>query len=461
MSIVSTGVQPASVLVTGRSPRWLTQWAKFARATQFENLPDEVVARTRLVVLDSLGAIIAGRGEPEIGRAEKRLKRSGRIGKRGSPFLNAFLDGTAGTMLEIDEGNQYARGHPGIHVVPAVLATSETRKLSGREAIVAIALGYEIGARIGMASKLRVTMHPHGTWGTVAAALGVAKANRASAGDLAAVMNVASSLGLTTSRRTMLEGGTVRNTYAGFSNMLGLMAWDLVKAGLTGEADGIGTVYGGIAAEGFDPAVMIEALGSRWEIARNYFKRHAACRYNHGALDALTDIVAEVGGSIRADAIDRIEVDTYVWAAQLDHPEPANMLAAKFSMPFSLATFIVHGAASLEAFRDAAREDPTTRALARRISVNEDPALTARLPGERPARVRVKLKDGRVFEAVALTNKGDTENPYSTDEVIEKFHAVAAPGIGADKAKAIAALVLTLDGTPDLAQLHSLVRTTS
>ena len=458
MTIVTPGVEPASKLVTGSSPKWLKVWARFAKEASYGALPAEVVSRTRLVVLDCLGAVIAGRGEPEVGLAERRLKRSGRIGKRGSPLLTAFLDGTAGTMLEIDEGNQYARGHPGIHVVPAVLAAALTKRFSGQQAIVAVALGYEIGARIGMASKLRVTMHPHGTWGTVGAAVSVAKVHRASAGDMTSVINVASSLGLTTSRRTMLEGGTVRNTYAGFSNMLGLMAWDLVKAGFTGEADGIGSVYGGIAADGFDPQIMTEALGTRWEIARNYFKRHAACRYNHGALDAMGSIIAKAGGRLDAAMIDSIEVETYVWAAQLDHPEPANMLAAKFSMPFSLATYIVNGAATLDAFRDQARSDAVTRDLARRITITEDPSLTAKLPGQRPAQVRVRLKDGRTLEEMALTNKGDTEDPYSADEVIAKFHDVAGPFVEAARLSDIAATVLALDAEPDLARLNSLVR---
>jgi len=458
MTIVTPGVEPASKLVTGRSPKWLKVWAQFAKGVSFAVLADEVVARTRLVVLDCLGAIIAGRGEPEVGVAEKRLKRSGRIGKRGSPLVTAFLDGTAGTMLEIDEGNQYARGHPGIHVVPAVLAAAQTKKASGQQAIVAIALGYEIGARIGMASKLRVTMHPHGTWGTVGAAVSVAKLRRASASDMASVINVASSLGLTTSRRTMLEGGTVRNTYAGFSNMLGLMASDLVEAGFTGEADGVGSVYGGIAADGFDPQIMTDALGSRWEIARNYFKRHAACRYNHGALDALASIVAKAGGRLAPEMIEGIEVETYVWAAQLDHCEPANMLAAKFSMPFSLATYIVNGAATLDAFRDAARSEAVTRDLARRITITEDPSLTAKLPGQRPARVRVRMKDGRTLEEMALTNKGDTEDPYSAEEVIAKFHDVAGPFVEAARLREISKTTLALDAEPDLSRLNSLFR---
>jgi 2-methylcitrate dehydratase PrpD len=260
MAIVTQGVLPASILVTGKQPAWLKQWSRFARTTRFGDLPEAAVERARLVMLDSIGAIIAGSAEPEMQAAMKRLGKTAKARRAGSPLLTAFAGGTAGTMLEIDEGNQYARGHPGIHVVPAVMAVAENRRVSGEEAILALVLGYEIGARIGIASKLRVTMHPHGTWGVVGAALAVAKLHRGSAREIGSSINVASSFGLTTSRRTMLEGATVRNTYAGFSNMLGLMAWDLVKAGFTGEADGVGSVYGGIAADNWMPGEMTREL---------------------------------------------------------------------------------------------------------------------------------------------------------------------------------------------------------
>ena len=456
MGIVTSGVLPASTLVTGLRPKWLRDWIKFARKTSFDTLPEPVIDRTRLVILDCLGAIIAGRGEPEVAAVSKRLAKAGKTRRAGSPLMDAFLGGTAGTMLEIDEGNQFARGHPGIHVVPAVLAAAKLRKISGQDAILATALGYEIGARIGIASKLRVTMHPHGTWGVVGAALAVAKLNRASAEEIAGVINVASSLGLTTSRRTMLEGASVRNTYAGFSNMLGMMAWEMVKAGFTGEADGVGAVYGGIAATDWQPDEMTAELGTRWEIARNYFKRHAACRYTHGALDALAEIVRQHGGPIAPESITGITVDTYVWAAQLDHPAPENMLAAKFSLPFSLATTIVNGAATLDAFRADARADLVTRALAQRVTINEDPELTAKLPGLRPARVTLTLANGRVFRSEVLTNKGDTEDPYSRDDVIAKFHEVAAPSIGPERAKSLVAAVLTLESAASITPLLEL-----
>lgn len=461
MAIVTKGVEPASVLMAAAPPAWLEEWCGFAARTRFADLPAEVAQRTRLALLDCIGAIAAGAQEAEVQALAARM--IAREGGGGSPVIGlpqaarpgtaAFLNGTAGTMLELDEGNQYARGHPAIHVVPALLAAPRG---DGAGLLAALALGYEFGSRVGIASKLNVAMHPHGTWGTLGAAIGIAKLHGATAEEFRGVVNMAASLGLATSRKTMLEGGTVRNTYAGVSNMLGLTVWDLVRAGFEGERDGVGTVFGHVSASDFRPAEMVAELGTRWEVARNYFKRHAACRYTHGALDALGLILARTG-PLQPDQVRAIEVDTYVWAAQLDSPLAPNMLAAKFSIPFALATTIAHGAATVPAFRGPAREDPAVQALARRVTVNEDPALTAQLPGLRPARLRLTLADGSVHEAGVTTNRGDTEDPYAEAEVRAKFRELTDPVYGAARAQAIEEAVLALGPHREAAALTELL----
>ena len=85
--------------------------------------------------------------------------------------------------MELDEGNQFGRGHPAIHVFPAVLAMAEEGLFSGRDLILALVLGYEVGTRIGIAAKIRMSMHPHGTWGTVGAAVAVGKLTGYTAGS--------------------------------------------------------------------------------------------------------------------------------------------------------------------------------------------------------------------------------------------------------------------------------------
>jgi 2-methylcitrate dehydratase PrpD len=461
MAIVTPGVEPASSLLSAPPSPWLEAWSGFAARTRFADLPAEVVQRTRLALLDSIGAIAAGSQEAEVQALASRMiarEGAGEAPVIGLPLAAragtaAFLNGTAGTMLELDEGNQYARGHPAIHVVPALLAAPRG---DGAALLVALALGYELGARVGIASKLNVAMHPHGTWGTLGAAMGVAKLHGASADEMRAVINIASTLGLSTSRRTMLEGGTVRNTYAGVANMLGLTVWDLVRAGFEGERDGVATIFGHVAASDFRPEEMTAELGTRWEVARNYFKRHAACRYTHGALDALGQILAATG-PLQPDQVRRIEVDTYVWAAQLDSPAAPNMLAAKFSIPFALATTIAHGAATVPAFRGPARENPAVIALAARVTVNEDPAMTAQLPGLRPARLRVRLADGSTHTAEVTTNRGDTEDPYTEAEVRAKFRELADPVYGVDRARSIEDAVMALGPHQEAVVLRELL----
>jgi 2-methylcitrate dehydratase PrpD len=455
MAMLTEGVPSASALLAAPPSAWLAEWAGFAARTRFSDIPAPVAAHARLVLLDAIGAIAAGAQEPEVqALAARMIAREGGgespvigLAMTARPGTAAFLNGTAGTMLELDEGNQYARGHPAIHVVPALLAAPRG---DGAALITALCLGYEIGARVGIASKLNVAMHPHGTWGTLGASIGIAKLHGADAGEFTQAITMASTLGLATSRKTMLEGGTVRNVYAGVSNMLGLTCWDLVRAGFEGERDGVATIFGTVSGSDFQPAEMTAELGTRWEIARNYFKRHAACRYTHGALDALAQIVARTG-PLQPEQVTAIAVRTYVWAAQLDSPAAPNMLAAKFSIPFALATFLAHGGASVPAFRAPAREDAAILALAARVVVDEDAAHTAMLPGLRPARVTVTLADGSVHSAEVTTNRGDIEDPFTEAELREKFRELAEPVFGQARAAAIEEAVLAL-GPHDEAQ---------
>lgn len=422
-------------------PAYLRELAAFVAGASFSGLPGEVVDRARWLLADTVATIGAGAQEAETRRLAERMVPANRgtapvvgTAHRAASATAAFLNGTAGTFLELDEGNQFCRGHPGIHVVPAVLAEAQALGASGERALLAAVLGYEVGARIGIASKLRMTMHPHGTWGTVGAAVAMASLHGYDADRVAEIVNVASCLGLATSRRTMLEGGTVRNSYAGFSNQLGMTAHHLVQAGFEGERDGLATVYGTVIADDFRPDAMVAELGTRWELARNYFKRHACCRYNHATLDALRQVLDRHGSTLDTARVVRVEVQTYSLAAQLSDPKPRNMLAAKFSVPFAVATFLVHRAATVEAFRDDARADAAVLDLAARVNVVEDPALTAMVPAYRPARVRVHLADGTVEEAEARVNRGDTEDPYTADDLREKFFELATPVWGAGSA---------------------------
>lgn len=406
---------------------YLDDLCAFLARCRFEDLPAAVVAQAGLVAADTVAAIAAGSAEPEMAALTARLAEapgSATViggGRRAAPATAALLNGAAGTVLEMDEGNRFSRGHPAIHVLPAVLALGEARRLPGREVVRALVLGYEVGARLGGAMRLRSSMHPHGTWGTIAAAVGVGVLDGLDAAGFRTLLNVASSLSLATSKRTMLEGGTVRNLYAGVSNQMGLLAGDLVAAGFSGEHDGLSSVFGEVVSDGLDTGALVQELGERWQITRNYFKLHACCRYNHATLDALASL-----GPLDPASVAAVSVETYAYAAELDDPAPRNVLAAKFSVPFAVATAIVHGSSGMASFTAEAVRDPRARDLARRVTVREDPAMSASLPAERPARVTVHLGDGTTLSAETRTNRGDDVDPYSRAEIAAKYRELCA-----------------------------------
>ena len=443
---------------------YLEQLTTFICSCKFEDFPSEVVERAREVVADTLAVIGAGAQEEEVKNLTARIvPPDGKevatvIGttRRTEPAKAALINGTAGTFLELDEGNQFGRGHPGIHVIPAALAVSEEKSFSGRNFLTALVLGYEIGTRIGIACKLRMSMHPHGTWGTVGAAVAIGKLMGYDKAKMREIINVSSSLGLATSRKTMLEGGTVRNVYAGVSNSMGILAHDLIESGFTGEADGLRTVFGSVVSDTFSTEAMVEDLGTRYEIARNYFKRHACCRYNHGTLDALGEIVAK--RALKPEEVTRVDVETYSLAAQLCDQNPQNMLAGKFSIPFAVATAIVHGSTGVESFRPQVINDPSVKDLSRRVFVTEDPKLTAMMPRFRPSKVKVRLRDGSALEAEALMNKGDTEDPYSGEELQAKYFDLARLTWKREVGEAIHADVMKLETLADLKGLTGKLR---
>jgi len=424
---------------------YLNKVCEFVVGTDYDNISPEVFEQAKKVLYDTIGVIALGAQESEVKKLTRLLATplpSGAtlIGQKmkADPLVSALVNGTAGTWLELDEGNQYARGHAGIHVVPAALAVAEVVQASGKDLLTAIVLGYEVACRVGIACKLRMTMHPHGSWGTVGAACAVGKLMKVDEEQMKELINISSSLTLATSRRTMLEGGTVRNAYAGVSGYMGILAHKLLVSGFTGEADGLRSVFGTVVSDSFDAAVMTEELGSRYEIKRNYFKMHACCRYIHATLDALYKVLdKQEEGKLDPQEIEKIEVETYSLAAQLSNQQPQNMLAAKFSIPFSVATTIVNRSSGVESFTLEKVKDGVTRELARRVVVTENPEFTSMMPSRRPSRITVKLKDGRTYTETVFVNRGDQEDPYSTEELERKFLSLTSLVYGPKHAKEV------------------------
>ena len=309
--------------------------------------------------------MVAGAVEPEVRRlAALHVDRGNPVatvlgtGQRLAADAASFINGTAGTWHDLDEGNLSTKTHAGIQLLPAALAEAEMRGLSGASLLEAVILAYEASARIWRATKARLSVHPHGTYGPLAAAIALAKLRGDNAPAIASAINIAATLGLAASRMTLNDGATVRNIYTGHSARAGFEALALRDAGFTGEADAVASIMGNIYGSEFDAGTAISELGKTWWIRRNYFKRFATGRYAHGALDLTEELADRFKSRLSASAIERIDVETFFWAATLSGQTVRTPFGLRFSLPMAIARRIVHGPVPLtddgaRAFADA------------------------------------------------------------------------------------------------------------
>ena len=440
--------------------------AKFCAETTFSQLDFQVVERTKLIISDTIGAILGGIVEPEVREflkfragqksKDRKVKIIG-LNKWAEQSGASLIHGIAGTTLEMDEGNQFAKGHPAIHVLPALVSAVQSRLLpqniSGQEFLNAFAIGYDVGARIGLASQLNPHMHPHGTWGVIGAASAIGVLLKFGHREHMQLMNISSSLTTASSRKTMLQGGTVRNVYAGLSNQMAHLAIDLIQSGFTGEVDGIGSIFGNVVSENLNDNLLLEKIGQRFEVMRNYFKLHACCRFNHAALDCLHDLMRDHQELSNIEQFSFIDVESYNLAAELNDPRPQNMLAAKFSVPFALATTLVNKNSQVLSFAGGALKNEKTMALSNKVSVKETSSMTEMLPEFRPAKVTIGMKSGKVFRHSVKTNKGDWQSPYSADELENKFHSLANRSLSQKKSKVLYDKLQNLERIADMREL--------
>jgi len=432
--------------------------SEFIATTRLADLPADVVARGSLILADCVGCMVAGSSAPEVrrllaleaGRGEPSASALGtRV--RLSTDAAAFVNGTAGTWHDLDEGNLSTRTHAAIQIAPAALAEAEARNLTGARLLEAIILAYEASARLWRATQSRLAVHPHGTYGPLAAAFALAKLRADGPSAIEAAANIAMTLGIAASRNTLNDGATVRNIYSGHSGRAGFQALALRDAGFTGEADAAASVLGKIYGSAFDPTAVTADLNSTWWIRRNYFKRFPAGRYAHGALDLVDDLAAQLGSRLAPELIERIDIETFFLAATMGQQSVRTPFGCRFSIPMLVAQRIAHGSIPLTD-DGPAFADPAVRALAVRVFVSEDRAATAAYPERQLTQMRVAMRDGRTHAVSNERILGESDRPFPPGILEAKFAALTEASWGDAAATAWRDLIGITD-IPDVGRL--------
>jgi 2-methylcitrate dehydratase PrpD len=315
-----------------------------------------------------------------------------------------------------------------------------------------VVLGYEVSTRIGvvLGRDHYKYWHNTGTVGTFGAAAAAGAILRLQEVPLAHALAVAATFaaGLQQSFRMDLMSKPLHPARAAEG---GLLAAQLAAGGLTGSLDVLDGKAGLGAAMSNAPdwSAVGATLGSDFHITRLTFKNHIGCGHAFPAIDGALELQRRHG--VQATDIESVHIATYKPALDIaGHARPTSADEARFSLPYMVASALVHGSVRMSAYEPPRLQDVATRALLERITVAVDPELDAAFPGKRAARVDFVLRDGRRLAHLQPNRKGDPEEPLSDADLESKLIELAAPVIGADASRALLARLWNLDASATL-----------
>jgi len=410
----------------------------FVYESSYEDLPENVVAVTKERALDFLGTAFDSYWRyPMTSVIELLQKFSGKeeatvIGE-GSKLSCSFA-AMVNSAYNISDGSRFTGAHPACVIVPAALAASEVacsaRPVSGKELILAIALGYEIMLKIGRSmypSSHNRGFSPTTIHGPMGAAAAVSKILGLDEERIMHAISIASLLGhgLQAADRAPYPTFSVQTGRASEGGVLSAL---FAQAGLKGSDE--------ILEEGFFPAfsdeyhlsIIENGLGKEYEIANTYIKIHGGCRHMHGPIDAALYIRNKY--NIEWQDIEQITVRIYSTALAVCNIEkPKNGRQAEYTIQFGVPVALIYGDASPDRFADSVLRDGRVQQLMQKIKVELDSELDREYPQKRITIVEITTKDGSAFSYRLDCAKGEPEDPLSRSKIEEKFNYMASKAI--------------------------------
>ncbi len=448
--------------------------AAFVSGLHYEDIPVPVLERVQLLILDSLGCALYGASLPWCRMLQDTLHSVdstrdcavwGTAQRLSAPHA-ALANGTQVQSFELDDVHRAGVLHVGAVVLPALLALSEKqRRLSGREFLTAAVAGYEIGPRVGLCmgpEHIGQGWHSGATLGVFSAAAGAAR------GLALDVDRTVHALGIAGTQASGLMaaqyGAMVKRMHAGRAAQSGLYGALLAQCGFTGILDVLESPYGGFCStfsrstDRFNLDELTAGFGTVWQTMGVALKFYSCVGSNHTTLDALRVLQQRRAFGPQ----DVQEVIVHGSQVTMDHVgwpyQPLGLTSAQLNLPFCVATLLLEGECFVDQFTEDVVTDARRMALAARVSVRHDDAITALGAKYRhKVRVEVRLVDGTVMDTTVEAPRGSEHSFASAAEVKAKFDTLARHALPAAQADALWQAVMHAEDLDDAAQIVRLM----
>ena len=403
-----------------------------------DDLPAEVMQRTKEVVRDGAGALLAaanpdystGRLIADFARRTGGVEEASVVGHGfKTSVVNAVLaNGTMGYACDFEPHHPEAILHPIAVMLPTTLAVAEREALGGRRLLAAIALGcvveYRVSMALGPAEQYGLGFHPSAICGAFGAAAAAANLHGL---DRDATVRA---LGLAACQASGLMAWEDDPSENARPFQMGMAARNGVTAALL-AAQGFGgpgavfdhghTVYNAFSRAP-QPQNLLLDLGKKFDgIMELAIKPYPCVAFLHPALDALFDLMRE--HDLTAETVERVDMR---FARSGVHCVDANPLKSH-SAQYILAVALGRGRLEVkDIFIDAREAEASIATLSENINViADDGELEANFPEFYATEIVVTTKAGQTLERRSDVAPGYPELPMSPADMETKFRALA------------------------------------
>ncbi|ALR76997.1 MmgE/PrpD family protein [[Enterobacter] lignolyticus] len=413
--------------------------SQFISSERYDAIPSHVIARAKLHLLDCLGVALAGTMQTNAINGRNALhtmpNTQGTCRVWGSaytlsPAYAALANGIAAHVLDFDDTHTDSITHGSAVLAPLAIALSEDLNLSGREMLTAYIIGWEVAARVGLASK--GSFHKRGFHSTAIAGLFGAVGGAASLLNLSP-QACAHAMGLAGSQAAgiaeyLTNSSSAKCFHAGWAAHSGILSAYLARAGMTGPMTIFEGRFGLFATHGIESEInaadVCQELGKNWEMMRVSIKPYPCCHFAHATVDCARKLLQD---GIKPEDVQQILCVVDPIAAALicepadDKFAPCTPYAAKFSLPYLVASGMIDDGLNLQSFSPAQLVRADVLKLARKVSYRYCEEGEIPFPAYFPGLITVTLKDGREVTKYLRVNYGNPENPMENGDIEQKF----------------------------------------
>ena len=413
--------------------------AQHVYRTGYVDLPASAAESARRDILDTFGCMLGGSGSPGIdelftviarwgGREDSRvLLRGTRLPAPQAALMNASMGHALDFDDTLDTGGSI---HPGVSVLGAVLAVCDSLGdasggVSGRDLLLAVALGLDVSCRIALACTLDRGWHRTAAIGVFGATAGAGKLIGLTPEQMLAAFGIAYSHAAG-NRQCILDGALTKRLQAGQAASAGVFAALLAQTGFTGARNIFNGRFGFFELyqpNGYDASVLLHDLGTAFRGEALSYKPYPCGRPLHAAIDAALAARAQLNIE-RPDDIASVTIE----ANPAGHSEqfsrgpakrrPTQVVEAQFAQPFLVATALVHGKVGIAEVDGLG--DPAVLSLSDRITgVARDYRPKGSLS------ITVQRTDGRSVTVEAGDPIGSPQKPLTNAQLENKFRDCA------------------------------------